>query len=217
MCQIKNISVIYISGISEWSQIYSSIQFTGCEEFIKDQGSVDVILAWSPIIQLHLHSSLVEKEPYQRLGIMEAAQTCPLTGIWSDRSSHRGLLKQVLSQESAQTGPLTGIFRNRIPLNRISLGIKPCTFYRLTRKSWKLINLAVLTLVESGAPWSCVEVLDPGASPPSYMSTHRSPWGTWNRCMIKANGRSVQQGYRNRMSSTGASFFTATSGACESI
>ena len=49
-----------------------------------------------------------------------------------------GLLKQVLSQESAQTGPLTGIFRNRIPLNRISLGIQPCTFYQLSQEIMKI-------------------------------------------------------------------------------
>lgn len=82
ICVRSRISQLYIYQASQnGPQYIHQYNSQAVRNISKDPGSVELIEAQSPIIQLHLHSSLVEKEPYQRLGMMEAAQTGSLTGI----------------------------------------------------------------------------------------------------------------------------------------
>ena len=82
ICVRSRISQLYIYQASQnGPQYIHQYNSQAVRTISKDPGSVELIEARSPIIRLHLHSSLVEKEPYQRPGIMKSAQTDSLTGI----------------------------------------------------------------------------------------------------------------------------------------
>ena len=84
--------------------------------------------------------SISDWSPHRFNGI--APQTGPLKWQGNSNWSSHKISKYEYGLMASQTGPLTGIFKNLIPLSRISLSIKPCSFYQLeSNKSWEFVSL----------------------------------------------------------------------------